>query len=446
MDEEDGYLEIGDRSAPRKRRNTKNWKRNKNSEEKRFAYVNKTCSTPQCKHKRGSYKCNLITENDITSIRKIYANHITTVDKNRYILTQVNVDVVNRHRPRNSSRKPKLVSASYSLRLLSKKRILVCKNTFMHVLGVGSGRLNRLTKFYLEHGEANAEKRGGDHKKKKFGAKRLSVLNFISKLKARESHYGRQKSCRLYLPHELKSIRNICDLYNSGVQNNLKVEYGFFRGIFRSKFNLAIGTPRTDVCASCLRFKNLLLIEKDPVKKEIIRGEARTHKLRAKGFYQLLKRRFPGVKDFSFDYEQNQALPKLPVQEAFFSRQLNFYNCTIVESDYQPESIVKESGSQQKPMIKQSAVRSKTLIKRPGAQPKKLSKRSGIQQKPKTKDEYFSYIWTEDAGRKDSNEIASIVCHRLMSSNYKGIKKVRLFADGCGGQNKNVQLLCMVSW
>lgn len=43
-------------------------------------------------------------------------------------------------------------------------------------------------------------------------------------------------------------------------------------------------------------------------------------------------------------------------------------------------------------------------------------------------------------------QIASAVFHKLTNTNFEGIEIARLFFDGCGGQNKNVQALCMASW
>lgn len=178
--------------------------------------------------------------------------------------------------------------ASYFLRMESAKRIRVCKVAFGTVLGVGWDRLTDLIRFYNQSGEAKHESRGGDHKIKKFGPRRSSVIDFIKKLKARESHYGRNKSCKLYLPHELKSIKNLCRIYNSNEELSNQVKYGFFKKIFRKNFNLAFGTPRTDVCSFCLRYKHLLLVETDPSKKQLIRARLRIHKLRSKAFYKLL--------------------------------------------------------------------------------------------------------------------------------------------------------------
>ncbi|CAH1997175.1 unnamed protein product [Acanthoscelides obtectus] len=57
----------------------------------------------------------------------------------------------------------------------------------------------------------------------------------------------------------------------------------------------------------------------------------------------------------------------------------------------------------------------------------------------------FSYLWTEIDARKDSNTIASALQHAL--KNFDPSKEtVRLFADGCGGQNKNANMMAMLAY
>lgn len=398
-EDEDGFIEIGDRSKPRKRRDPSKWKRNIEAKVKREIYEQQSSSSiPKCVHKQRRFKCSEIRSEDVAFIRKIFARHTNTLDQNRYILSQVIVDAVKRHRPRNESRKKKSVSPTFFLRLKSAKRIRVCKEAFGTVIGVKRDRLTKIVSFYNSSGEAKPESRGGDHKFKKFGPKRSSVVDFIKKLKGRESHYGRNKSRKLYLPHELKSVQNLCRIYNSDKEPSEQVKYGFFKKNFNNNFNLAFGTPRTDVCSFCLRNKHLLSVEKDPVRKQMLRAGLRIHKLRSKEFYKLLKERKPHIKSMAGDCQQNQALPKIPDQAAYFSRQLNLYNFTMAE-------YIDDDG---------------TLN--------------------------FSYTWTEDQSKKGSNQIASAVFHKLMNTNFAGKTIVRLNFDGCGGQNKNVQMLCMSSW
>lgn len=60
------------------------------------------------------------------------------------------------------------------------------------------------------------------------------------------------------------------------------------------------------------------------------------------------------------------------------------------------------------------------------------------------KDNTFSYLWTENEYAKGSSQIASSVYHRLQNSSLEGIKKIKLFSDGCGGQNKNRSIVTML--
>lgn len=294
-EEEDGFVEIGNRSAPRKIRNPSKWKKNVHNQIKRDVYQTESVlSVPKCKHKRGLFKSNEICYEDVVFIRKIFGNQTNTADQNKFILTQITVDPVKRHRPRDGSRSEKSASATFFLRLKSAKRIRVCEEAFAMVLGIGLWRLAKLVAFYNRTGEAKPEGRGGDHKKEKYGNKREGVENFIKKLKARESHYGRKKSVRLYLPHELKSIKNLCKIYNADKEPKDQVQYGFFKNIFRTKFNLAFGTPRTDVCSFCLRKKHLILVDKDAIKRQFLRGQLKIHKRKANEFYKILKKRVPG--------------------------------------------------------------------------------------------------------------------------------------------------------
>lgn len=64
-----------------------------------------------------------------------------------------------------------------------------------------------------------------------------------------------------------------------------------------------------------------------------------------------------------------------------------------------------------------------------------------------TKENVFLYVWGEHDRPKGSNEIASAVYHRLCNLEIpENIECIRLFADGCGRQNKNTILMTMCSY
>lgn len=120
--------------------------------------------------------------------------------------------------------------------------------------------------------------------------------------------------------------------------------------------------------------------------------EKRVHSLRAEAFFEKLKEVSDGLKIFSFDCQKNLPLPKVPDQMAYYSRQLYFYNFTVVE---------------------------------------------GASNIPLVKERVFTYYCTENEFNKDSNLVASAITHRLNNSDLTNVTRIRLVADGCGGQNKN---------
>ena len=105
-----------------------------------------------------------------------------------------------------------------------------------------------------------------------------------------------------------------------------------------------------------------------------------------------------GLKTFCFDHQQNQVLPKVPDQIAYYSRQLYVYNFAVVEN--------REDG--------------------------KL-----------TPDNVFIYTCKENDFSKNSLSCSTAVFDVLMKSNMADVDTVRLVSDACEGQNKNSAFLVM---
>lgn len=180
------------------------------------------------------------------------------------------------------------------------------------------------------------------------------------------------------------------------------VKASYFRRIFNTTFNIGFGSPRTDVCSTCLQLQEQIKYEKDSNKKKDLMIKKREHSLRAKAFYNLLKENDESLLILSFDCQKNQPMPKVPDQITYYSRQLYIYNFTIV---------VGHSKSQL------------------------------------NSENVFAYTWTEDLLPKASNEIASAVFHCLCTvvEKHEKVTSIRLVADGCSGQNKNSSVLGMAS-
>nr|CAH7714516.1 unnamed protein product [Callosobruchus chinensis] len=75
--------------------------------------------------------------------------------------------------------------------------------------------------------EVIKENRGGDTRTSKFLEKLNAVKSFISQLQGNESHYGRNKSRRIYVSSEY-NISVLWQLYNKNSPDSLKVNYKYF--------------------------------------------------------------------------------------------------------------------------------------------------------------------------------------------------------------------------
>ncbi|CAH0404462.1 unnamed protein product [Chilo suppressalis] len=185
-------------------------------------------------------------------------------------------------------------------------------------------------------------------------------------------------------------------MYCDEVVPGFDVSFSFFRKVFVTNFNIGFGSPRQDVCSTCLQLSERIKVEKDAAEKVRIMTELRIHKLRAKAFFKLLQKEENHEILLSFDCQKNLPLPKIPDQSVYYSRQLYFYNFTIVK---------------------------------------------GSSHNTLNKDNVFTYTWTEEVAAKGSNEICSAVIHCLNNLDVTNKEKIRLMADGCAGQNKNSILL-----
>ncbi|XP_050303477.1 uncharacterized protein LOC126741171 [Anthonomus grandis grandis] len=230
--------------------------------------------------------------------------------------------------------------------------------------------------------------------------KNVCMKTFIESLRCTESHYCRSDSpLRVYLPCDL-NIKKLWNVYNEQAEPDQKVKQCYFRKYFNRKYNVGFGTPQTDLCSTCLQYKEKIRRCTDPKEKQSFITNHRVHTLQAKSFFAFLKQNSDEVVNISFDCQKNLPLPKLPDQQAYFSMQINFFNFGVV-----------------------------------------IDKGLSL-----TKENVRCYTWTKVERPKSSNEIASAIHHTLSTDEFKATNKIiRLFCDGCGGQNKNsifIGMLC----
>jgi hypothetical protein len=253
---------------------------------------------------------------------------------------------------------------------------------------------------FVRLGQVPIERRGGNRVLEKNNVLKLSINQCIESLTGTTSHYRRERTSRIFLACDL----NFTKLYKLYLERNpgFTPKLSYFRANVNQNYNLSFGTPLTDVCSTCLRTKEFLKNAKSEEERVRIMAEHRAHCLRAKAFYDSLKSSSDSVQQFSFDCQKNLALPKLPDQSAYFSQQINFYNFTVVKGNSKTELC------------------------------------------PETVN---SYVSVESQYAKNSNVIASAVHHTLVTHTFQEtVEKIHLFADGCGGQNKNSIMMSMLAY
>lgn len=288
----------------------------------------------------------------------------------------------------STQKKTRSLSVTYFLTGKKKKKLPVCKSFFMKVFSIKKDRLISIAKTVFE-GKVPKENRGGDRKSQKSSEKKAKLREFLASLPANESHYNRNKSKRIYLSSDL-NISKLRKLYNESVPPELQVKPTMFWEVFVNDFNIGFRSPTSDACSTCILLNNRIAAETDPKKKKTHQIEKRVHKLRAQYFYKMAKMSDPDSLTFCFDLQQVQPLPRTPIQDAFYARQISFYNFCIVAMD---------------------------------------------SRNPKF------YQWSEDLSGRGSTEVGSALLHYLNGIDLAGISVLRLFCDGCGGQNKNSHIV-----
>lgn len=355
---------------------------------------------PQCGHYSGAFQCKTLTMRDLKTFHdKFYSSH-NKLKQDALILKFTQAIHVKRRRPKNQSHSRKQFQTKYFVSTYERSLIPVCQSTFLNTLNIKRCRVQRVVSNFVKTGGAPCENRGGDFKSGKFENKRLAVIDFLKTLKCDSSHYCRASSMRQYLSSDL-NINKLLRMYNDQAAHELKVKRTFFFNVFSTKFNLGFGHPVTDACSTCIQLTLKIKSETDASIKSRLMAEKQIHKYRAKAFFDLVREKREDLVTFCFDCQKNLPLPKIPDQSCYYSRQLYLYNFTITQ----------------------------------GCSTDGLNKNST-----------FSYVWTEDVHKKGSNEIASALYHRLVSTNFQDKKVIRLIADGCGGQNKNLTVIAACSF
>lgn len=188
-----------------------------------------------------------------------------------------------------------------------------------------------------------------------------------------------------------------------GILSSVQVKYNYFYTIFTEKFNIAFGTPATDVCSTCLRLKEEIKAARADNNMKLVKEQKamlKFHKTKARGFYTLMRNSDPKAVSYCFDLQQVQYLPRISIGEAFYKRQLAYYAFCVCHTE------------------------------------------------PDRDQDATFYSWLQTEGKRGTEEIGSALIHHLNAqkaswneNSAEPVRTLHLFCDGCGGQNKNRHII-----
>ncbi|CAH2004439.1 unnamed protein product [Acanthoscelides obtectus] len=174
--------------------------------------------------------------------------------------------------------------------------------------------------FILKHCSVTDPKRSRKRQQEKNKPKSMSVKYYVKRRDGLMVNVCRQSFMNI-LGVKKDRILNVVKRYKES--NEMRKERrGDKRYFFTRKYNVGFGTPKTDMCSTCLQFQDQIKKSLDINTKNRLMAQQRAHKIRAKCFYELLKEVHADneVVTFSFDCQKNLALPKIADQAAYFNR------------------------------------------------------------------------------------------------------------------------------
>lgn len=294
--------------------------------------------------------------------------------------------------------KPKRITNSNSRKKWSRSYTLnnlkVCKTVYLATLGISNKRVDYCLNKKGKSGICSPDKRGRVTPNKTSEVVITDIRSFLDSQEKFSSHYSSSDK-KYFLPGtSIKQLHK--DFLLS--RPNSKVSITIFRKVFTA-MNIKIYKPKTDTCKSCDWFSTELGNTDDISRKEELETERKKHHLKAESARIDLKTasqcRDPSVLAFTFDMQKTQPLPSLQTSVVFYKRQLWIYNTGI-------HDVHNQQG--------------------------------------------YMMLWTENEGKKGTNEVCSSIFKYLKMINTENIRKILTFSDTCGGQNRNKTMLSFIMY
>ncbi|CAH1993091.1 unnamed protein product [Acanthoscelides obtectus] len=271
---------------------------------------------------------------------------------------------------------------------------------YIRVLKVSDGRITRVLVNKSKAMPAPTDGRGKQPSANKTPDHKVDkVKEFIERFPSYQSHYSRKKNPhRRYLAPDL-NLSIMYDLYKKqlSLKDEQPVSKYIFSEIFSKQFNLHFHAPVSDSCKKCDLLQNKLKFEMDVEKRQSLTTEMELHQRKAQSAREGMKsdavvaKNNSEVTAIAFDLMKTLPTPVISTGISYYKRQLWTY-CLGIHN-----LATKES---------------------------------------------FMYIWNESIASRGPQEIGSCLLHFI--KNQVKTKKLLMYSDQCGGQNRNIKmaLLC----
>lgn len=284
---------------------------------------------------------------------------------------------------------------------IDEKRLRVCKMMFLNTFSISHGMTSTITRNIvnnkLSKDQRGAQKNAAYHST---SPTIQSIRDHVYLFETVPAHYVRKDSKRLYLEQGL-SCKKMYDLYLDWMSTRPGVNVASerqYRDTFNKDFNIGFFVPKKDQCNTCTTWK---INEGNPEIRTQLLPEFEVHNVNRqrsrdlKAEDKLRARKCPELCVAVFDLEKTLNLPKAETNLLYYKRKLAMYNCTVYD----------------------------------------LGNTNG-----------YCYIWTEDIGKRGSNDVASCVLDFIGKQVENGKTEFILYSDNCGGQNKNRFMFSMFAY
>lgn len=336
-------------------------------------------------------------------------------EQNSYLCGLIALTPVQRRRPKVDQANALLkdVTCKYKVRGVLDTKVTewaVCRKAFTSIHGITKKKVEYLINSLKLTGHSPKDQRGKHHNRThKHSDEVLNLMkSHIDSFNGRGAHYSSKDSSKKYLPEDL-NVSKMHSLFKNKYPD-LKVSYESYRNIFNNHFNISFGYPRTDTCSYCdehnikleclkIELKESHIVEEKSeieVKVREIETQLKLHLKKSEKFYELkrkarkLSKKNNNYTAICMDFGRNLCVPNITSNDAYYKRQVSVF-CFNVHN---------------------------------------LGKN----------DSCF-YVYPECEGRKGSANVCDMLLHYVDNHLSEQVEHLHIFADSCGGQNKNINII-----